>query len=675
MADAFLSFLALVLLSVFFASLRGVSSGAAPLLALSSVMVLFTLAGIAGGLVPFGWVFYGACFLLGAFALWRGGRALLLKMASPGFMLFLSAGLVLLVYFGLRQPVYSQWDEFVFWGMAPKLIKLHGRLYTPLDVGFFWTPSERPGLPLLGWFVQFFGSAFAPWKVYWAYGLLAAATAAALTIPFGRRHWEVALPVGLAGLLVPFFFMVPYNTVRLAPVYLSAYADLPGGLLFGATLALYFSACRSKEGGRWQAALPLCALALVKENILPVALVAAGIMATDSVFFGLGKCRPKWQGKGWQAALRLGAGLGYFALPLVLHRLWGGYVGRVHQLNPYMHGNMSNEPVSVSVVRAFKELFGLAPKSDTLIKAMGEMGDSFFGRVRTGEAVVAGAYRVSMAGTALVTLLLVAVVWVVAVALAKDGHGRRVTALAGFLMLGGFAAYHFMLLVNYAFISHTRFDEGIADYGRYILTYFVGLFMLGLFFAAKGATDRGEIRPLAARGVALVLAVFMVARFSVLVRPGYSVLDYPANVFDSQRTSEAEARRVAAAVQPGSRLFFVSQGGDGGEYFQWHYHLLPLTLMYSITGGGTFAPPPAGQEALDTPQNDLGVSLDEMRGYLADNDCQYILILRLDEGFAQSYSVLFEGGLKGPLESGHEGPLLFQRGANGLYHPVPLATA
>ncbi len=660
MLSVCISFIALCALCLFFTSLRGVSSAFAPLLAISSAMIYFSIAGIMGVLTLSVWIFYALCFTLAIYAfLKRGGKALLLKMTSFGFLMFVGLSLLLLVYLGIRQPLLSDWDEFVFWGVAPKLMKQTGEMYTWAnvsgEVGFRWTSTQFPGLPVLGWFVQFFSSSFQPWAVYWGYGILMISCVSALLAPFGRRQWKIAIPLMTAGMLVPFFFTVPYHTVYFHTTWLTSYADLPAGMLFGGVLAMYFASVHARKPCRWQVLLPLCALALTKDNVFPVALVAAGIMAADTLFFS-SKHYPDLQTRYFSFAPKqkyrhLVFGLFfsavYFLAPTITYLSWQNHSAAAVAQNPFYGGNQTNEPLSNALSLAVQELLGILPKSENYYRVVNELISSFTGR--------SGVYNVSMIGTGLVTLLFIVALFVLAAVCYKKRRFRLRVILSGTLLLGGFLAFHFMLLVVYAYFSHTR-DEGIFDYARYTGTFTVGMMMLGLLFLALSAKYATHAMRKVGTGLLLCITIFMLLRTNTFVRSGYSILDYPSSAYATEIKEQATAKEYAAVIEPESNVFFVSQTGDGSQYMRWHYHLLPIVLEYSITGGGNIAPPSVIGE--------YGITLEDIRQYITENDCDYILIDSLDDTFITHYSELFEDGLQ---DYTGDGPALYRLGDSGLF--------
>ena len=98
-----------------------------PLPVLSGAVVVLYLCGVAGFLRV------GAvAVLLALAAVWvvglvqyrpAGVAAAWKKAASvPGFTLFLGGAAFIWLLFCVQQPMFTQWDEFTAWGLAPKMV-------------------------------------------------------------------------------------------------------------------------------------------------------------------------------------------------------------------------------------------------------------------------------------------------------------------------------------------------------------------------------------------------------------------------------------------------------------------------------------------------------------------------------------------------------------------------
>ena len=218
-----------------------------PLPVLSGAVVVLYLCGVAGFLRV------GAvAVLLALAAVWvvglvqyrPAGVAAAWKRAAsvPGFTLFLGGAAFIWVLFCVQQPMFTQWDEFTAWGLAPKMVVERGAFYVadPVNLKASFT---YPATSLITFLFQPFGP-WAEWACLAAIDTLAlACLAAASALP--RERWAGGVLVFAAGFLLPFFFSAT-PTGSYAAQYVNAMADLPLAMLFGGTLCLYFAVDAAK---------------------------------------------------------------------------------------------------------------------------------------------------------------------------------------------------------------------------------------------------------------------------------------------------------------------------------------------------------------------------------------------------------------------------------------------
>ena len=132
-----------------------------PLPVLSGAVVVLYLCGVAGFLRV------GAvAVLLALAAVWvvglvqyrPAGVAAAWKRAAsvPGFTLFLGGAAFIWVLFCVQQPMFTQWDEFTAWGLAPKMVVERGAFYVadPVNLKASFT---YPATSLLAFLFQPFG--------------------------------------------------------------------------------------------------------------------------------------------------------------------------------------------------------------------------------------------------------------------------------------------------------------------------------------------------------------------------------------------------------------------------------------------------------------------------------------------------------------------------------------
>lgn len=650
---------ALAVLALFcaFLTLRcGVSASLAPLTALGGIVAWLTLAGMANLLLPATVLLYAAAAGLGVWALAdavRGKTPLRQVLLTPGALLFWAGALAFAVYFFLRQPMATDFDELSFWATAVKLTKTDHRLYTTATLGTPWAATQNPGLALLSYFFQFLGQ-YADWKIYLAYNVLAFAVYAAVLGTVELRSYRLAVPLAAILWCVPYFFTTYNHTIYLNTVYLTAYGDIPAGLVLGGAVALWL-ALRQGGGPRW-AVLPVLALAAnIKANTFVLALVAAGLVAADHWLFADGPFR-----KG--LLRRTGFAAACFAAPMAIYCLWNiRYVGMIVARNAAEGGTGETSlPLGGVVVNGLKMLLGqpVAPEYEArraqFMQAITDMGTQFF----------TPAGKLSMIGQGLLVTVFILGCFVLAVLLAHGGQLRLRIAAMGVLSLVCFGGYNLMLALSYGFIFKPFQAEALTDYNRYIYSYYIGWFLMALACLAlalqqvpQGKTSR---RTLAGQGAVLVLAAAMLFRLNQLVLPQLSVLGFSDSEFTDRKLQRTAAETASRYLDPDDRVFYVCQGDDGKAWFAAVYDFYPIIVDYSGTsdaatgtyngGGGTF-----GREDLRPEEEGPrryyfhAYTADEFDAVVRSNGCNVLYLDRVDDIFVQSYAELFTDGLAAAL--------------------------
>ena len=132
-----------------------------PLPVLSGAVVVLYLCGIAG--VPrAGAVLVllalAAVWVLGLVQLRPAGvfKAWQSALCAPGFALFLGGAAFIWVLFCVQKPMFTQWDEFTAWGLAPKMVVERGAFYVadPVNLKASFT---YPATSLITFLFQPFG--------------------------------------------------------------------------------------------------------------------------------------------------------------------------------------------------------------------------------------------------------------------------------------------------------------------------------------------------------------------------------------------------------------------------------------------------------------------------------------------------------------------------------------
>lgn len=611
------------------AARTGVHAALLPLPLLAGAGLLLYGFGLAGALRAGAWVtvaLLAAVWAAGLAVLRPAGfaRACRAALSVPGLALFLAGAAFLWVLFFVQQPMFTQWDEFTAWGLAPKMVVERGAFYVadPVNLKASFT---YPATSLITFLFQPFGS-WAEWACLAALDTLAlACLAAATALP--RQRWYAGVLVFAAGALLPYFFRDAAPGAY-ATQYANAMADLPLAMLFGGTLCLGLGAGRGKAF--WLAALPLALLALTKDIAFAYALMAAFLLGVYALAAGAGPLRARVR-----PALGRTAALAAVAVAAFLS--WGRYTAAVTPTGDTAAA-VGSEGLSYGAVLlgGIQQLLGIG-RTGKFAQILAAMGDAFFTR------------RVCLLGGGVWAVAAITLVAAAAWLAAGKGAPRR-----GVLALHLACAFCFAAL--YAFhliLYHYNFSdvEGLAlkDYDRYLTPYYQAWMLAMLCLLARAA--RGKLGQLALGGaVAVVLAVFCWR-------------GVPAAGFwtgaDSLYTLRADVRSRAAAMNAvlgwDDNVLVLSQGDDATR---WYYYRYELTARVVNGFGGFYGRLGETEDRWDSDFMNLvesenwtmydykAVCVPEtLVAYMAEKDCDYLLIDRADGYLEREFSPLFEGSL------------------------------
>ena len=675
-----LTALAVLFLFCAFLTLRcGLHSALAPLTALGCAAAWLTAAGMGDWLFPGMVVLYLAFVGLGIWALLpRGGkRPDLRKLLTPGALLFWGMSAAFAVYFSVRQPMATGYDELSLWATAVKVTKMDNRLYSTATLGTPWPVTQNPGLPLLSYFFQFFGH-YADWKIYLAYDVLAFAAFAAVLGGIEFKQYRTAVPLAAACWAAPWFLTTYNHTIYLNTTYMTAYGDVSAGLVLGGAVALWL-AVRRTDGPRW-AVLPVLALAAnIKANTFVLSLVAAGLVAVDAWLFAEKPFR-----KG--LVRRTGFALCSFAAPMAIYYFWNvRYVSMLVARSASEGGTgETSAPLASVVVNGIKILLGqpvegfYAERQPQFEQAMADMGHQFW----TADG------KLSMIGQGHNVVIFILLIFALAVFAAGSARLRARISVMGVLSVGCFVGYNLMLALSYGFIFKPDQAAGLVDYNRYIYTYYIGWFLmalacLSLALQEKSTAVREQNSPaerwnkLAAQGALLGVAALMLLRVNSMVLPQLSVMGFSDSEFADRKAARQEAEWVSGYLTQDDRVFYVSQGDNGEGWFSAVFDFYPILVDYSGVGatqeggGGTF-----GLAELEPEE---GVKQRYYHPYTAQrfdetvrgNGCTVLFLQKIDDIFVQSYGDLFTDHLQAALDGQ---TVLYRVTAQG-YAPMEMEAA
>jgi len=557
-----------------------------------------------------------------------GRQKLLTALQSPGFLLFLAGAAFLWILFAVQKPMFTQWDEFTAWGLAPKMVVERGALYAadPINLTAYHT---YPGTSLVSYLFLAFAPQFAEWQCLavldW---LLLACLCTASALP--RTRWNRGILVMAAGTLLPFFFSVlPVGTP--STVYASAMADTPLALLFGGALCLYYAA-GDRPLGRCLAAAALALLAMTKDIAFAYGLMAVFLMGLDMLFTSDAPIRR-----------RLPIALGrcvLLALPvLAVFLAWGRYTAAVDPQTGEAGVGAGGLGYGAVLIGGVKQLLGIG-REEKFAQILSAMMEAFFSR------------RVCLLGSGAaavgVITLTAAAAWLAA---EKGAARRRVTAA----YLGSafcFAALYLFHLILY----HYNFSEleGLAlkDYERYLAPFYTGWMLAMLCLLGRSARRIGA---LALGGAAAALTAIFCWR-GIPAAGFYTGAD---SLYTLRRDVQQRAELMNTVLDWNDRVLVISQGDDATR---WYYYKYELTAKVVNGYGGTYIHAGETKDRWDSDFMNLVETLnwthydfkavcvaETLVDYMREKEIDYLLIDRADDYMAREFGPLTEGGITADL--------------------------
>lgn len=607
-----------------------------PLPIFAGAVCLILVGGVLGVMQGALWLCY-LILLAGAAALGlRAGPARLKDaLCSPGLLFFAAASLAFWLLFAVLQPMFVEWDEFTFWGMAAKLLKEKNMLY-PADPVNLKAVSGLPGLGLVSYFVQGFAPEFGEWQCLAGYDmLLMACLAAAAALP--RRRWPQAVAVLAGGALLPFFFSVaPVGTA--STVYANAMADVPLALLFGGALCLWFAAGPGWPGTALTA-LPLALLTLAKDMGFAYALVAVFVIFLDLLF---GRAWGQTgRGRFWSGALARAAAL---AAPVLAAFLgWNAYTAAHLETTGASVGSGGLSYGQV-VFGGLAQFFGI-DRTGKFADLMGLMADAFFTR------------DVCLLGAPVLAVAAITMVGAAAFLFAAAGaERRRVAAVWGGLGFG-FAGFYLFHLILYCYNFSDVEAYALQDFDRYLGPYLAGWMLVMLCLLGRAAAMREVAGARFARlgDLALLGAAGCVAAlFAWRGVPSAAFWTDSGSRYLLRQDVKARAAAANAVLDWDDTVLVISQGDDATR---WYYYNYELTARVARGYGGFFNGVDASSrwdsDFMNLVESENWTLYDykavctppALVAYLQEKGCDYLLIDRADGYLERSFSPLFAGGL------------------------------
>ncbi|MEG2258812.1 MAG: hypothetical protein RSB78_01360 [Oscillospiraceae bacterium] len=194
--DFAVSFLAILAIAAFFIVRFKLNASVAPFASIALITLFLCYMGTFNLLMPAVYIIFAFAVFSLVYIFWIKRKELCSSVKAiftPGMTFFIVASLGFLIAVGIKNPYFTFWDEFSFWGIAAKTLFEHQQVYT-LFTSSMINISYPPGLPIFSFFMQCTSTVFREWRVYLAYDILIMSV---MSMLFARVKWRnyITIPV------------------------------------------------------------------------------------------------------------------------------------------------------------------------------------------------------------------------------------------------------------------------------------------------------------------------------------------------------------------------------------------------------------------------------------------------------------------------------------------------
>ncbi len=613
--DFILAFLAILAVALFFIIRFKLNASVAPFFAITAVILWLCMTCMLGLVYYAVWAVYlfAVFALVYVFILKKTPlKEVVRQFFTPGMSFFIAVSLLFFFLLMDKQPWFRVWDEFSFWGIAAKGLYVNNQIYTMFESSMI-NFSYPPALPLISYFVQFFGSAFVDWKLYLAYDMWMMSVMAVL---FARLKWKNAGSiVALCGFGVMSLYLF-WWTFEGKVLFCDSYADIPIGVLFGGVLAAHFF---SEENGwmKYLVALTgVMTLPFVKDIGFALALVAALLISADMIIANRYPAERFLFLK--HKVFRLLFPIVLFVGIILSYQLWALHFNLATSLS------RAPDPYQYSAIEIF------TGKDPYFLSMLELMWKSIF------------ADQIVTFGTIFDMCLVFTLVPIALSILTLDL--RRIIRVSFFslAMLAGFTVYCVFMAYTYTAIFRYR-DYELISFPRYASSYVIGWMIAAVGVCVSDVTlpffKKARYAPAAAVAAALCIAVWF---YSPVHADQYVFTSYKVNtgMAGVRERIYRDARQYDGYLDIDDRIFFVCQDSDGGEWFIFNYEMMPAYTIHELSVN-IVGPDEQGK------QYALAVDRAGFIQLLRDFDVDFIYILKMNDYFFNEFSPLFTDGLMG----------------------------
>ncbi len=555
------------------------------------------------------------------------------KIYHPALLLFTFVSLGIWGIFATTQPMFSQWDEFTFWGAAIQRTITQDVLH-PVSTGYLAARSYPPALMLISYLFQCISTTFAEWQVYSAYAILMFSAFCAMCAVFDKKApWYKSAIVFGTGILLPYFF----TTIDYAQtVYLTVMSDTMLGVIFGAALCLYFTAGHTKSG-LIALSISLTFLTLIKEVGLAYAAIVVGVAFVDMVFV-----RPKFNIKNIGSKIITAVLL--ITPTLIGYISWIQYIKVVTGTDKSVVGNDTTGTVvgyGFLINDGIMQFFGMGSTdyAEKFMLVSNSMKAAFFNK------------PVSVIGSGFLVVVFFTMLFIGMFYFSKKGEMRRRLIWFTITSTGAFVVFVLFHLLLYVYNFSDMEALTLKDYQRYIGPFYLGWFMA--IFCVLLAMYKGVKRPHMAEYFALLTSLVVCVISVSFGLPVQGFWNASHEQYTARLQVKDRAQQVNDFLLPSDKVLLISQEDDGTRWYYYGYELkAELALGYGgenwaddnsahwLTTFSSIVAPNAENIQYLYPAK---ASLEDYSAFLNETQYTHLMLDISDSYIAEEFAPLFDG--------------------------------
>lgn len=508
------------------------------------------------------------------------------------------------MYIRFSGKMLNEWDEFTHWGFSTKVM-YDSDMFSNFAGSTIYFVDYLPGNALFQYFLLQLGGCYREDLMIIAQGLYIFAFMMPILgeLKIGKKEIFSSIPIAFLMYVLPMGF---YPTA-----YSSLYVDATLAVIFGYVL---FQALREQEYDLFfyvKMSLGLGTLCITKPSGIGLLVIAAIIIFADNI--AKGRYKGFIQGKSY---IRLLLDIIPFVIGFIYKKAWAIRLDKLGYLAHFDTGKITVDG-TIDILQGGGEAY----QQQTL--------QNFIHRYIASNLTT---YNLS----ALVWYVILFVVIVMATYMVSQNGAKRYITL-GIVSSASFILYSFYMLLLYLFTYSPGEAVALASFDRYEYTIIMGIIigLMGWLIHKMCNSDR-----------VMCSGFIVVALLTVFVVPNnitISVMnDAEIEHSISMRSSYSFGEKIRDNLTDKDKVYIISQGSDGLDYFVLRYTLSPVHTQTRLDHQGWWEVSwNIGQE------NGQGLSRrvisdTEWINYLIEEKFDYVLLYKVDDQFRQEFGVLFD---------------------------------